>query len=85
MSSDYAKIEYHEEGHYGETIKKTLYVHFNNSCDVESYYDEHGNLIFQNYDCVKDNLVNAINNVHTGNYGISKDEFNKIFKSVDNQ
>ena len=46
MSSTYKKIKYEQEGSYGSTEKKTLYVHFNNTSDYITFKDEDGDTIF---------------------------------------
>jgi len=46
MSSTYRKIKYVQEGIYGSTEHKTLYMKTNHSSDYTTFYDEDGDIIF---------------------------------------
>lgn len=46
MSSSYRKIKYVQEGYYGLTEEKTLYIQYNNTTDHVTFKDENGETIF---------------------------------------
>jgi len=60
MSHSRYKTKYFEEGAYGETIENTLYVDYNNSCDIVSFYNENFDLILTVQDTVNNNLMEAM-------------------------
>ena len=63
MSHLRLKTKYKEDDGCGDEEEHTLYAHLNLSCDITSFYDEHGKYLFSIHDCVKDNLLVAINNL----------------------
>ncbi len=63
MGRNYKKIKYEEEGSYGSTELKYLYVAYSRSCDETCYYDERGNLIF----CHGDRDFNLSHAIHVAN------------------
>lgn len=65
MSSVRVKTEYHIQGAYGSTEKRTLYARHNNSCDVVTFYDEDGAYLFSVEDTMDNNLMDAINRLYT--------------------
>lgn len=46
MSSQYRKIRYDEEGPYGSTIERYLYIWSHDTVDVVRVYDDEGNELF---------------------------------------
>ncbi len=67
MSSIRVKTEYQVSGAYGSTEKKTLYAKHSNGCDVVTFYDEDGEVIFSVDDTEKNNLLEAINRLYAPN------------------
>jgi len=45
MSHRYRKIEYETMGPYGSTDTRTLYVHYNNTSDYVTVYDDSGKVV----------------------------------------
>lgn len=60
MSHTDEKTTYFEEGAYGSTTKHTLYMHMNNTCDITTFYDDNGNLIFSFSDTLDRNIFEAM-------------------------
>ena len=50
MSKHRVKTEYMTQGVYGSTEKNILYAEHNNSCDIITFYEEDGTVLF----CVED-------------------------------
>ena len=46
MSSQYRKIKYEEEGSYGTTIDRYLYIWSHDTCDLVHVFDDNGEKIF---------------------------------------
>jgi len=49
MSHTRVKTKYAEEGAYASTEYRTLYCHFNHSCDCVTFYDEKGRVESMNF------------------------------------
>lgn len=62
MSHLRIKTKYNEEGgvYYGSTETLDLYCHHNYSCDISTFYDEHGNWLFSVHTTAPTNLFEAI-------------------------
>ncbi len=46
MSSQYRKIKYDEEGPYGSTVERYLYIWSHDTVDVVHVYDDNGDKLF---------------------------------------
>jgi len=46
MSSQYRKIKYEEEGPYGSTVERYLYIWSHDTVDVVHVYDDEGDKLF---------------------------------------
>ncbi len=46
MSSQYRKIKYDEEGPYGSTVERYLYIWSHDTVDVVHVYDDEGEKLF---------------------------------------
>lgn len=64
MSHIRVKTKYNVEGSYGTIEERVLYSHHNNSCDVVTYYDENGKVLFCVEDTTQNNLLDAINRLY---------------------
>jgi len=83
MSSEWEKIKYCEEGAYASTVERTLICQRNNTCDITTFYDDKGNILFSFDDTLNDNLfekmVEIINN-WKDNPNVIKMNFNEILE-----
>lgn len=59
MSSEYRKIRYQEEGPYGSTLEKYLFVWSHNTVDVMNFFDDNFNFLFS-YSETSFNMGDAI-------------------------
>jgi len=83
MSTSYRKIEYDEEGAWGSTDKRYLYVSYNSTVDGITVLDDHGDILFSFTEWSPFDMGKALNVILTDYYNerlilISKDEFNNI-------
>ena len=76
MSKHRVKTEYMTQGVYGSTEKNILYAEHNNSCDIITFYEEDGTVLFCVEDTERNNLFDAIQRLYT--------PFNKDGKLIDN-
>lgn len=85
MSHLYLKTEYNTEGAYGSIDKHTLYAHINNSCDIVTFYEENGTILFSVEDTLENNLLDAINRLYSNKKdssveSMTKEDRERVFK-----
>lgn len=61
MSHVRLKTTYNISDLYGNVEQRTLYAHHNNSCDIVTFYDEDGGVLFYVEDTMNNNMIDAIN------------------------
>ncbi len=66
MSHRRHKIEYIELGAYGSEDKYTLYCDENLSCDITTFYDQDGAVIFSFGDTDHPNIMDAMIAIYNG-------------------
>ena len=66
MSHTRLKTTYKESGIWGSVVEKTVYADYNNSCDIVTFYDDDGNVIFSIEDTLAGNLLEAIMKIYEG-------------------
>ena len=76
MSRHRVKTEYVTQGAYGSLDKNILYAEHNNSCDIVTFYEEDGTILFCVEDTEKNNLFDAIQRLYA--------PFNKDGKLINN-
>ena len=76
MSRYRVKTEYVTQGAYGSLDKNILYAEHNNSCDIVTFYEEDGTVLFCVEDTERNNLFDAIQRLYT--------PFNKDGKLIEN-
>lgn len=64
MSKYRVKTEYLTIGAYGSSEKHTLYATHNNSCDIITFYEEDGSILFCVENTEKNNLFDAIQRLY---------------------
>lgn len=60
MSHIRYKTKYNVEVEYGKIEERIVYVDYNNSIDIATFYDEDGEKLFVVQDTVDNNLIDAI-------------------------
>ena len=76
MSRHRVKTEYVTQGSYGSLDKNILYAEHNNSCDIVTFYEEDGTVLFCVEDTERNNLFDAIQRLYA--------PFNKDCKLIEN-
>ena len=76
MSRYRVKTEYITQGAYGSSEKNILYAEHNNSCDIITFYEEDGTVLFCVEDTERNNLFDAIQRLYS--------PFNKDGKLIEN-
>lgn len=78
MSHYRLKTTYNEEGPYGTTEEKILFVEHNLSTDRVSFFHEDGSLIFSVPDTISNNILDAINKLYTTELGNNGPEIEDV-------
>jgi len=60
MSKHRVKTKYYTQGAYGSTEEHILYATHNNSCDITTFYEEDGTILFCVENTENNNLFDAI-------------------------
>lgn len=80
MGCNWKKIQYNEEGAWGSTEVRTLYIKSSRSCGVTTYYDQWFNALFA-FGEVENNLLDAIVK-SSRNWNDLEDLTEEEFKSI---
>ena len=85
MSSEYRKIEFETQGHFGSTDKEFLYIRYNASSDLVDVYDQRGNHLFTfdewgDFDMGKALVVALTNFEDKRLLPVSNEEFKKVLE-----